>query len=230
MELIPAIDLLGGEAVRLIRGSYDDVIVYGNPVGWARKWVSLGFKRLHLVDLDGAREGRPVHTHTLSEIIGVGIPVQFGGGIRSPEIADELLALGAERLVVGTAFWESPDSFAHLRERILPALDIRDGFLVASAWQRELMHMSEAVDVLRENRMDRAFLTAVSRDGTLEGPDIKLIEDIASAGLTLTIAGGISSKQNLTLISRIPGVEAVVVGRALYDGILKETLPCWPRE
>ncbi|MEO0191531.1 MAG: 1-(5-phosphoribosyl)-5-[(5-phosphoribosylamino)methylideneamino] imidazole-4-carboxamide isomerase [candidate division WOR-3 bacterium] len=230
MEVIPAIDLLGGKSVRLIRGSYEDVIVYGKPIECAKKWVSMGAKRLHIVDLDGAREGRPAHLDTLSEIIRVGVPVQFGGGIRSPEIAEELLMIGIERLIVGTAFWESPDSFAHLREKILPALDIRDGLLVASAWQRGIMNMNEALHLLRKNRMNNAFLTGVSRDGTLAGPDIGLVEKIASEGFTLTIAGGISRLEDLALISRIAGVEAVVVGRALYEGILKEVLPCWPKE
>ena len=140
MRLYPAIDILGGNAVRLVRGDFDAGTVYDeDPLSAARAWTEAGATRLHVVDLDGARTGTPVNLEHLRRIAGLGVPVQYGGGLRSLEAIQDALAAGAQRVILGTAAFTEPELLdaaldAHGPERVLVSVDVRDGNVVIEGW------------------------------------------------------------------------------------------------
>jgi phosphoribosylformimino-5-aminoimidazole carboxamide ribotide isomerase len=230
MELIPAIDLLGGRVVRLARGAYDAVTRYDeDPVAVARRWEAEGASRLHLVDLDGAREGRAVQGDVIATIVAaVGIACQVAGGLRTADDAEAALATGAGRVVLGSALIADPALAsrlvaAHGAEAIVAAIDVRDGRALGDGWV-EGARGADAIAHAR-NLADRGIgrfaVTAVARDGTLEGPDLVLLDAVAAAVPTEAIiaSGGVGSLEDVaTLAGR--GFEAAILGRSLYQGTL----------
>ena len=227
MEVIPAIDLRGGRCVRLRQGDYAQETVFGDdPAAMAERWASEGATRLHLVDLDGARDGRPGNVEAVRAILarlGGSIPVQLGGGVRDEAIADSWLDAGVERVIVGTRAAEDPEWFerfvAERPGRVVLGLDARDGNVATGGW---LAESGQEARTLAE-RFDRLPLAAVvyteiARDGMLEGPDVGSTVALAEALKTPVIAsGGVSSLEDLERLAGSP-VAGCIVGRALYDG------------
>jgi len=212
LDVIPAVDVLGEGAVRLEQGDYDSIVERaGDPVALAERWVTAGAKRIHLVDLDGARSGR-VRPELVRAIATLGVPVQASGGIRSLADARALLEAGADRVVVGTAAWPDPTPWFELGEALVLALDVRDGTVRAAGWTEETGLAFE--EALERAAGARVLVTAIDRDGTLAGPDVELVRRAASAGLRVLAAGGIRVPQDVEALAAA-GAEAAVVGRAL---------------
>jgi phosphoribosylformimino-5-aminoimidazole carboxamide ribotide isomerase len=218
IEVIPAVDVLGEEAVRLHRGDYDDVVERAaDPVALARRWVDAGARRVHLVDLDGARSGR-VRPELVREVATAvaPVPLQASGGIRTQTDARALLAAGADRVIVGTAAWPDPTAGAEaLGAALVVALDVRDGTVRAAGWTEEAgLSVAEAVERCLAAGVERVLCTAIERDGTLAGPDLRLVELVAGRGLHVLAAGGVRSPDDVVALAAA-GAEAAVVGRAL---------------
>jgi phosphoribosylformimino-5-aminoimidazole carboxamide ribotide isomerase len=236
MQLIPAIDLRGGKCVRLFKGEREKETVYStSPVEVALKWQSEGAARLHLVDLDGAFEGRPVNSAVISAIASVlHIPLQLGGGIRDAENVGRALELGVSKVILGTAAVEKPKMVKELvdryQDRIIVGIDARDGIVAVKGWVEDSQR--KAVDFALEMQdlgVREIIYTDISRDGTLEGPNYHAMEEMAKAlGIQLIASGGVSSLEDLRLLKGLEhlGITGVIVGQALYSGkfTLKEAL------
>jgi phosphoribosylformimino-5-aminoimidazole carboxamide ribotide isomerase len=225
MNVIPAIDVLGGRAVRLRRGRYDDVTVYANdPVEPARRFHDEGATRLHVVDLDGAREGRPVNLDVVERILAaVPMAVQVGGGVRDEAAARRWLDAGAS-VVLGTAAIKRPELVralaAELPERVVVALDARGGEVAVEGWLESAgVTVAEVAVEMARAGVKRFLYTSIERDGTGEGPDVEGTAALQSAlsGATVIASGGIGTPAHLRALARA-GIREAVVGRALYDG------------
>lgn len=227
MLVIPAIDLRGGRCVRLTQGRYDEETVYAeDPVAVAREWVRQGARRLHVVDLDGARAGRPVHTDVVGAIArAVGVAVQVGGGLRTLEDVDAALAAGAERVVLGTraladaAFLRA----ASLRHpgRVLVSLDVRRGRVAVAGWlQTAPLSLPAALGRLAAVGLEEVIVTDVERDGTLAGVNAGLVRRAAARGFRVIAAGGVGSLDDIRALRALApeGLAGVIVGKALYAG------------
>lgn len=220
IPVIPAVDVLGEEAVRLGRGDYDDVVERADdPVALAARWARDGAERVHLVDLDGARAGavRPALVARVAAAVAPAL-LQASGGIRGLDDARALLAAGADRVIVGTAAWPDPAPWVEaLGERLLVALDVRDGEVRAAGWtQGSGLRLDEAVERCLAAGVGRVHCTAIDRDGTLAGPDVGLVARVAASGLRVVAAGGIRSPADVDALAAA-GAEAAVVGRALLS-------------
>src|SRR3954470_22240119 len=212
IEVIPAVDVLGEGAVRLERGDYDAVVERGgDPLALARRWAEAGARRIHLVDLDGARSGR-VRPELVRAVAAAGIPVQASGGIRTLDDARALLDAGADRVVVGTAAWPDPAPWLELGEALVLALDVRDGEVRTAGWTAGSGIGFD--DALVRAGGSRVLVTAIDRDGTLTGPDLELVQRAVTAGGPVLAAGGIRSPADVQALAAA-GAEAAVVGRAL---------------
>jgi phosphoribosylformimino-5-aminoimidazole carboxamide ribotide isomerase len=212
LEVIPAVDVLDEGAVRLEQGDYDSVVERaGDPVALAERWVAAGAKRIHLVDLDGARSGR-VRPELVRAIAALGVSVQASGGIRSLDDGRALLRAGADRVVVGTAAWPDPTPWFELGEALVLALDVRDGEVRTAGWTTGSgIRFEDALTLAGERRM---LVTAIDRDGTLAGPDVELVRQAVEAGGRVLAAGGIRSVGDVAALAAA-GAEAAIVGRAL---------------
>ncbi len=233
MELIPAIDLLGGRVVRLSRGAYDAVTEYGDdPVAVARGFQADGAERIHIVDLDAAREGRAMQADVIARVVAaVNVPCQVAGGIRDADAVASALAVGATRVVLGSALISSPLLAKILVERygpdrIVAALDVRDGQALGDGWVAD----ARGADVIALAQTLAAAgvrwyaVTAIARDGQMSGPDYDLLESVRAAvpGAAIIASGGVSSLADIReLASR--RFEAAITGKALYEGAF--TLP-----
>ena len=226
-QLVPALDVLGGEAVRLERGVFERVGVRaGDPVELARRLAGRRPPWLHVVDLEGARSGgaRP---GLVAEIAAAAapVPVQAAGGVRSPDDALALLGAGAARVVVGTAAFSAPGALSPyveaLGERLVVAVDVRDGRVAVAGWERSSgLGVEEAVGSCVEAGVARLVCTAIERDGTLTGPDLGLLARVREhCGLPVLAAGGVRSREDLSALASI-GLEGAIVGRALLEGRL----------
>jgi phosphoribosylformimino-5-aminoimidazole carboxamide ribotide isomerase len=223
MEVLPAIDLLGDEAVRLYQGDYGRVTGFGAPTEVAARFAAEGARWLHVVDLDGARAGR-VRPDVVRGIVSAGAPtaVQSSGGVRSVADALALLEAGASRVVVGTAAFGGlllPDFVEALGERLVVALDVRDGVVRTTGWTESTgLEVDDAVDLCVAAGVQRLLCTAIDRDGTLGGPDVKLVARIVErSGLPVLAAGGIRDEADLDALNSA-GAEGAIVGRALLEG------------
>src|SRR5581483_1395432 len=216
-EVLPAVDVLGAGAVRVRQGTYDEVVERaGDPVALARAFAEAGARRIHLVDLDGARAGR-VRPELVASVAAAVSParVQASGGIRSLADAHALLGAGAERVVVGTAAFPEPASWSELGERLVVALDVRDGEVRTAGWTAAAgLTLAEAARRCRDAGVTRVLCTAIDRDGTLAGPDLELVREVAASGLRVLAAGGIRSPDDVAALAGA-GAEGAVVGRAL---------------
>jgi phosphoribosylformimino-5-aminoimidazole carboxamide ribotide isomerase len=222
--VIPAIDLLDGKAVRLHKGQYDAVTVYDDdPAARARSWRGQ-VPVLHVVDLEGARQGRPVQSDVVRAIVAAfGPGVEVGGGVRTRESFDAALALGASRVVLGSAAIADPAMVRALAAEhpgvVVVAVDARDGFVAVDGWTRPTR--VRALDLVRELEgapLAGILYTDVSRDGTRSGPNVDMTAEIAACTPVPVIAsGGVGSLDDLAALAA-RGIPACVVGRALYDG------------
>lgn len=228
--MIPAVDLLGDEAVRLERGDYRRIVERRrSPAELVRSFAEAGAPLIHVVDLDGARSGG-VRAERLAGLVAVAgeARIQASGGVRSIPDAELLVAAGAERVVVGTAAFADEEALGHyahaLGHRLVVALDARGGRIAVEGWRRELrLSPEEAADRCAEAGVPRLLCTAIERDGTLSGPDVGLLERVVRAsGLAVLAAGGVRSERDLEAIAAA-GCEGAVVGRALLDGSLQLT-------
>lgn len=225
MEVIPAIDLRGGQCVRLQQGDYDRETVFGSdPVAMARRWALEGATRLHLVDLDGAKSGQPVNRDVVRRILeAIPIPCQLGGGIRSDVTAEDWLAAGLDRVIVGTQALKDPAWFGALARRhpgrVVLGLDARDGKVATEGWYE--VSSVDALDLaLQFDELPLAALiyTDIARDGMMQGPNVAATAALARRLRTPVIAsGGISALDDLTALAAIP-VPACIAGRSLYEG------------
>ena len=226
-QLVPAVDVLRGEAVRLERGAFERVGVRaGDPVELARRLAWTRPPWLHIVDLEGARSGgvRPELVAEISAAVAP-VPVQAAGGVRSPDDALALVEAGAARVVVGTAAFAAPGALARYVEalggRLVVAGDVRDGRVAVAGWERSSgLGVDEAVESCVEAGVARLLCTAIDRDGTLGGPDLGLLARVLGlSGLSVLAAGGVRSRDDLDALAGI-GLEGAVVGRALLEGRL----------
>jgi phosphoribosylformimino-5-aminoimidazole carboxamide ribotide isomerase len=226
-QLVPAVDVLGGEAVRLERGAFERVGVRaGDPVELARRLAWTRPPWLHIVDLEGARSGgvRPELVAEISAAVAP-VPVQAAGGVRSPDDALVLVEAGAARVVVGTAAFSAPGALVRYVEalggRLVVAVDVRDGRVAVAGWERSSgLGVDEAVESCVEAGVARLLCTAIDRDGTLGGPDLGLLARVLGlSGLPVLAAGGVRSRDDLDALAGI-GLEGAVVGRALLEGRL----------
>ena len=226
MEVIPAIDIKGGRCVRLYQGDYERETVYSeSPPDVARQWSDMGARRLHVVDLDGAKAGGPVNFDVVREIASaVDVPVQLGGGIGTLKVAREALSFGVSRVIVGTAAVEDPALLEELcreldAEAVVVSVDARDGIVLKRGWtESSREHVSDVVDRIEQIGVRRFVYTDVGRDGTLTEPNFPSIEALErKTPLKIVVAGGISSIDHLVRLSEL-GVEAAIVGKAVYSG------------
>ena len=226
MEVIPAIDLRDGKCVRLYQGDYGRETVFSEePTAVASHWADLGARRLHVVDLDGARDGASANLSAVREIAStVGVPVQLGGGIRTIEAARAAMAVGVDRVIVGTVAVENPDLVANLCEAlgadaVIVSVDARDGYVAAKGWtQGSDTRASTLVEQMEQRGIRRFMYTDSARDGTLQRPNLPAIEELAHGTKSrLIAAGGISSVEQLLSLAEL-GIEAAIVGKAVYTG------------
>lgn len=225
MLLLPAIDLLEGKCVRLLRGDFSAARVYSaDPASTARGLVKAGARALHVVDLDGARQGRPVHAGTITDIArAAGVPVQVGGGLRSFADVDAVLSGGAWRAILGTAALRDPDWTAEAVRRFGPgrvcvALDVRGDRPFAGGWTEAVAEPLEIVlDSLAAAGVRALVVTDIARDGALEGPNLDLYRRMAGFPFAVTAAGGVTRAHDLLSLAEL-GLAGAVIGRALYEG------------
>ena len=227
MILYPAIDIRGGGAVRLLRGDYERETAYdADPLDAALRWAGQGAEFLHVVDLDGARAGAPCNLEAVRRIAAAAsCPIQVGGGLRDPESVAAVLDAGAERVVVGTAALRDPHFLAATLEahgeRVVVSVDARDGKVSLAGWtETSDVDAANAVARLSERGVARFLCTAIEVDGTMEGPAIAQLQEIAAATDAQVIAsGGVGSLADLETLAAeaAPNVEGAIVGRALYE-------------
>ncbi len=233
LTIIPAIDILDGKCVRLLRGAYDEVTEYSrDPAGMAREFELTGATRIHVVDLDAARGDMMNNRRQLSKLRrAVNATIELGGGVRSEEDIEELLELGIDRFIIGTAFARNPRVVegwaAHFGPIFLAGIDARAGTARTSGWEEDAG--TSAVELARAARDHGAcgiVFTSIEQDGTLAGPDIESTNRIAEAsGLPVILSGGVGSLSDLEEVERRghANLKGVIVGKALYEG--RVTLP-----
>jgi phosphoribosylformimino-5-aminoimidazole carboxamide ribotide isomerase len=226
-QLIPAVDVVGAEAVRLRRGDFAEVVARaGDPAELIARFAAARPPFVHLVDLDGARGGR-IRRELVGALAAAAspTPVQASGGIRSLSDAQALLDAGAARVVAGTAALDSPQALielaAALEERLVVAVDVRDGRVAVAGWSRVTeLAPDEFAERCAEAGVRRLLCTAIERDGTLEGPDLELLGRVRErSGLPVLAAGGIRSQEDVDALAAL-GLEGAVVGRALLEGTI----------
>lgn len=232
MLVIPAIDLLRGRCVRLFQGDFAQETIYDDdPIRVARHWAGLGAQWLHIVDLDGARLGQPAQLALVAGITATGIPVELGGGLRTLDDIQAAFDAGVARVVLGTVAIEQPellDAAVHRfgTERVVLGVDARDGMVAVRGWeQTSTVAAAEVVARAREAGVQRVVYTDIERDGTLSSPNYAATAEIAALGIRVIASGGVATRENLERLARIAGVEAAIVGRALYAGTLRIDAP-----
>lgn len=225
MEVIPAIDIRGGYCVRLYQGDYSEETVFSDdPVQVALRWQSLGAPRLHIVDLDGAVEGKPANMDIINTLAGAMlVPTQLGGGIRDISIIKALLSAGIERVILGTAAVEDAEFVREVcskyAESVIVSIDTRDGLVAVRGWTEETeLDGIDFAEKMAELGVRRFIYTDIVRDGTLTEPNFTAISElITELRLPVVAAGGISSIQHLIMLKQL-GAEGAIIGKALYTG------------
>jgi len=225
--LYPAIDIAGGKAVRLVRGDFDAQTVYGDdPLEAARDWVDAGARFLHVVDLDGARTGAPQNLHQLERIAGeLGVPVQYGGGLRSPQAVAEALTAGARRVLLGTAALDGTtfldEVLAAHDEQVVVSIDTRGGLVATAGWTHTTAApAAEVVERLQDRGVGTFVFTDVDRDGMLEGPDLEGVRRLSTVVRgRLLYSGGVGTLEDLAALAALglSNLAGVIVGKALYE-------------
>jgi phosphoribosylformimino-5-aminoimidazole carboxamide ribotide isomerase len=227
MLVIPAIDLRHGRCVRLFQGDFSRETEYStDPVEVARRWIELGAERLHVVDLDGARSGRPEQLSLIQAICALGVPVQLGGGLRGAEHVREAFGNGVDRVILGTAAIERPELIDQAIDefgagRVVLGVDARNGYVAVRGWEQtsELL----ALDIISDSAdrgIERVVYTDIDRDGTLSQPNYQETARVGLVGPAVIASGGVARWSDLEQLASIPNVEAAIVGRALYDGTI----------
>ena len=223
MRVMPAIDVMGGSVVRLVKGDPANKIVYGNdPAEMAKKWEAAGADMLHVVDLDAALGTGNNNSDVIAKIVSsVKAPVQVAGGIRTPEVAKEALEK-ATRVVIGTMAYSDPEAVRKLAKkhhgRIVISIDQAGGKVMVKGWQESSgVSVQGAIAQFRAMGIDEFLLTSIERDGTLAGPDISALSQAVASGARIIASGGISSVEDALRV-KSAGCSAVILGKAMYDG------------
>ena len=230
MELIPAIDMMDGKCVRLSQGKFDQVTVFADdPAEMAKRWADEGATRLHLVDLNGSRAGAPQETEAIKRIIkSVDIPVELGGGIRSLEIARQMLDLGVGRVIIGTSAAKDTQLaeaiFTQLGDQAVLGVDAKDGYVAISGWE-QLTNETAIEFSIRMQKLGakRIIYTDISRDGMLRGVNIPAMKAMAeSLNIPVIASGGVTSVEDIKNLVKLEciGIEGAILGKALYTGDL----------
>ncbi|HEU4354823.1 MAG TPA: 1-(5-phosphoribosyl)-5-[(5-phosphoribosylamino)methylideneamino]imidazole-4-carboxamide isomerase [Actinomycetota bacterium] len=226
MIVIPAIDLRAGRCVRLFRGDYAAETVYDDdPVEVAVRFQTDGARRLHVVDLDAAREDGSNREIVREICRQVAIPVQLGGGLRSTAAVEQAVEDGAARAILGTAAALDPafvaEAVEHFGDRVLVAVDVKDGRVMTHGWMQEGPRLEEAVPALSGAGAPRLLVTSVQKDGTMDGPDFELYAHVLElTDLPVVASGGVRVADDVRSLRDL-GLEAVVVGKALYSGTMR---------
>ncbi|ELR99212.1 1-(5-phosphoribosyl)-5-[(5-phosphoribosylamino)methylideneamino]imidazole-4-carboxamide isomerase [Gloeocapsa sp. PCC 73106] len=232
MEVIPAIDILAGNCVRLYQGDYEQAQVYNSdPVAVAQEWIKKGATRLHLVDLDGAKQGKPVNLDVIKAIVtGVDVPVQVGGGLRTLESLKQLFNLGVAGAIAGTVAVENPEEVkqwcVQFPGRVIIGIDAREGKVATRGWLETTEVEAIALAQQFTDMAAAIIYTDIQRDGTLSGPNLKALRELAVAvDLPIIASGGVSSLTDLLSLLGLEslGVTGVILGRALYTGAVDLT-------
>jgi phosphoribosylformimino-5-aminoimidazole carboxamide ribotide isomerase len=227
MEVYPAIDLRGGKCVRLRQGDYNQETVFGDdPAEMARRWVEQGASRLHLVDLDGARDGTLANRHAVAAILAaVDIPCQLGGGVRDEEAVRQLLVLGLSRLVIGTRAIKEPEWFARMcrnfPKQLALGIDAREGLAATDGWLET--SRTPAVELARRFAslpLAAIVYTDIAKDGMMEGPNFAAMEEmVRTVDVPVIASGGVTTADDVANLAR-RGLAGCIIGRALYEGSL----------
>jgi phosphoribosylformimino-5-aminoimidazole carboxamide ribotide isomerase len=227
MILYPAIDIMDGQAVRLVEGDFDEATTYhADPLDAAKSWVAAGARFLHVVDLDGARSGEPKSLEHLRRIAQeTGIPIQYGGGLRTVDAVRDALRAGAERAIVGTAAFKDidflDDIISQFGPRVVVAVDTKDGMIATEGWtQTTQLPVADAIHRLTSRGVRSFVFTDVSRDGKLTGPDLDAVKHVAEAVRGRFIySGGIGSLEHLRALAKLRQVNmaGVIAGKSLYE-------------
>ncbi len=228
MDVLPAIDLRGGRCVRLTQGDYDRETVFDDdPAGVARRWVDAGARRLHVVDLDGARDGVRSNADAVTAILdAVDIPVQLGGGVRTEADAMQLVNLGVDRVIFGTAAIEAPEQVANAvksvgEDHVIVGVDAKDGMVQTRGWlEQSTVSAAELAQQMVDIGVRRFIYTDTSRDGTLSHPNFTAVADLKqNLRYPIVVAGGISSIDDLVQLAEL-GAEGAITGMAIYSGAI----------
>ena len=228
LTLLPAVDVADGQAVRLVQGAAGSETTYGDPLEAALAWQADGARWIHLVDLDAAF-GRGSNAALLADVVGrLDVAVELSGGIRDDESLKAALATGAARVNIGTAALEKPDwcasAIARYGDRVAVGLDVRGSTLAARGWTQDGGDLWETLARMDRDGVSRYIVTDVSRDGTLTGPNVELLKQVAAKTPSPVIAsGGISELKDLVALAETGVIEGSIVGKALYAG--RFTLP-----
>ena len=230
MIIFPAIDIRGGKCVRLFKGDFEKETVFSDsPAEMARKWEDEGAEFLHLVDLDGARAGSPQNFETVKKIVAaINIPVELGGGIRTMKDADEALAVGVRRVILGSVAVRDPELVREACEkygdRVVVGIDARDGIVAVDGWG--VSGDIDAVTLARKMKgvgVKTVIYTDISRDGTLSGVNVEATKSLAEeSGLMVVASGGVSSIDDIKALKKVEssGIEGVICGKSIYTGSL----------
>jgi phosphoribosylformimino-5-aminoimidazole carboxamide ribotide isomerase len=225
IEIIPAIDLRGGKCVRLYQGDYAHETVYGeDPIAQAKQFEDEGATRLHVVDLDGARDGAQTNLEVIGKIAAaLSIPVQTGGGLRSAQAIQRVLDCGVQRCIIGTKAAQEPQwaqqMFAQFGDAIILGLDARNGMVSVAGWREDsgipAVHFAQT---MQNFGCARIIFTDIARDGTLAGPNAEALREICEAvEIPVIASGGVHKSTDVRILKSIPRVEGVIVGKALYE-------------
>lgn len=227
MKLYPAIDLLNKRCVRLYKGLYSQVTDYGDPVEMAMKWKSIGATFLHLVDLDGAKEGRSVNLDVVKNIIDkVGIDVELGGGIRTLDKIDEILSIGVKRVILGSAALKNPELVRkaikkHGSERVVVGVDTKNFKVATNGWiESSDVDALDFAKSLEESGVKYIIFTDISKDGTLSGINVEQTKKLVdNTNINIIASGGVKTIDDLRDADSI-GCEGIIIGKALYEGTI----------
>ncbi len=229
MEVIPAIDIRGGRCARLFKGDYEQETVFDNdPVDAALRWVGIGARRLHVIDLDGAKDGTRTNAEIVRRVVSsVNVPVQMGGGIRTVEDAEAVLEMGVQMVIFGTAAMENPDAVQETVKRfgtrsVCVSVDAKDGMVRTRGWLVETSR--RAIDLLNEMAAERSvrnfIYTDTTRDGTLLHPNFEAVAEVVrEIEYPLMVAGGIATVEDVIRLRDI-GAAGAITGMAIYTGSL----------
>jgi phosphoribosylformimino-5-aminoimidazole carboxamide ribotide isomerase len=241
MQLYPAIDIRGGKCVRLRQGDYNDETVFGDdPVEMALKWQAEGAEWLHLVDLDGAKEGRPVNHDVVRRIVSeTGLPCQMGGGIRNEDsIALALNDLGLSRVIIGTKALKEPDWFAEacaqFPDKLALGLDAKDSMVATEGWlEVSSVSVMQLAEKFTDVPLAAVIYTNIANDGMMQGVDPGTLSDLralAEMGLPVIASGGVTTMDDITAVQEIaeaqPTLIGAIVGRAIYEGTISVKEAC----
>lgn len=227
MQIYPAIDLRGGQVVRLFQGDYDQMTVYGkDPAGQAREFAQAGAKFLHVVDLDGAKDGTLANFASIQKIAQqTGLYIEVGGGIRTEERIEKALSLGVGRCILGTVavqdFAFTERMARRYSDKIAVGVDAKDGYVAINGWKE--ISREKGVDFCRrlyEAGVQSVIYTDIARDGAMQGTNLAVYEELRKIkGLKITASGGISSVEELKTLNRM-GIDAAILGKSLYTGTI----------